>query len=220
MSNPAALNDTYCRSLLSLVPTTGTLNSSYPSQCRSCLQNGCTWCLRKTNPFCWSGRTADLSHTNDVRFSSCPSAAFTYSTSGITDIENKCGVSNDISAGEIAALIIWTIILLCCLGSCCFTVLYVVYHRGKRGQVHPDNSWGEGRSPYVGGGQYMGGQYMAGAVYLQPIETDHQSHSMPVQTGVVVLQHPQQMDPVLDATNLMDQSRSKPLPIAIARPLD
>jgi hypothetical protein len=142
-----------------------------------------------------------------------------YSNSGITDIENKCGAPNDISAGEIAALIIWTIILLCCLGSCCFAVLYIVYNRGKRDQVHPDNTspWGEGHSPYVGGGQYM-----AGAVYLQPIEIDHQSHSMPIQTGVVVLQHPQDVeDPVLDATtNFMDHSRSKPLPIAIARPLD
>lgn len=170
-----ASNDTYCRTL---IRASKLLNSTLPLKCTSCLNNGCTWCKRDVNPFCWSGNVNDLPKTSDTRYTTCSAGHATYSPDRRqSDVESKCQIEETISAGAIAALIIWAIILICCIGACCFTVVYFAYRRGKRAnQVHID-SW----SDHAAHGQYGPGTLPTlPATYYQP------SAQLPIQVGVVL----------------------------------
>lgn len=162
-------NDTLCRSLLI---TTSSVNSTTDVQCNTCLTYGCTWCKRAKFPFCWSGSSNDLGKSNSPVFNSCPANSAVYSTNrDQAGIVALCRTEQQISAGAVAALIIWALILICCIGACCCTIVYFAYNRGKRhmGIVHADDF------------SQRGGHYVAQASG-EPWQYDHEG---PVQVGIL-----------------------------------
>jgi len=200
------LNDTFCRTLTG---TVASLSNNASAICQVCLLNGCTWCKRTSNPFCWSGRPSDLTNSNDPNRNACTTDHSTSTDGNMKHdaIVQKCVVDSGMTAATVVALIIWALIIVCCVGSCCFTVWYLAYQRGKRSQtVHVDD-WNSNAQ-----GNAHGGHYVAGvtAVPLQyPVQPHHSQYApVPVQTGVVLYNgntgnmesqqqyyYPQQMQP-------------------------
>jgi len=219
-------NDTFCRALLFGAHSLKTNSSE--QKCGICLDQGCSWCKRDSKPFCWSGKAADLASYQDP-YNSCTSDYVTSpgGKQNSDSISAKCSSENGVSIGTVVALLIWTIILICCVGACCFAIWYVAYNRGKRHQmVHVDN-WNA---------HPTGGHYIAGA-QLVPYSSAYQGRyepTYPVQTEVVLAynnndpngppQHQQQYYyPQADSSSSGDQAggNQKPvqIPVAIATPI-
>ena len=202
-------NDTLCRSL---IIAASAVNSSTDVQCNTCLTYGCTWCKRAKFPFCWSGSSNDLPKSQNLQYTTCPASSAVYSTNREQSaITSTCQNDNQISAGAVAALIIWALILICCIGACCCTVVYFAYNRGKRqmGMVHADDF-----SSYS---QSRGGHYVAHAGEPWPHEHNHEG---PLQVGIIAPPG----DPFTNGVQLSEFGdghfcSQEQVPVAIAHPI-
>ena len=89
-------------------------------------------------------------------------------------VASRCTAETGLTAGVIVALVIWVLILICCVGGCCFSVWYIAYQRGKRHQmVHVDEFASSNHSD-VGGNTN----------FYRP-----NAYSIPIQMGVIVNDH-------------------------------